>query len=394
MTLQIPTTKQISERNLTEIESKINQTSPLQDIAFNRVIAAILAMLQTSLYKYAAERSLQNLAVSADGADLEEIGAEYDVIRDLAIPATLKISINADDDTVIPATVSFRGVLNGIDYEPESSAIAAGGVAIMTITAVTAGTIGNLNIDDTLTMDTVIPGAEPIGTVTEIIELGTDEEAENVYRSRVLDVIRAKPGGGNAVDYKIWAQAVPGVERAFVYAGKPFDVIETSYPGDRTVYIQAISSIDPDGIAPLSLLDQVRDALNFDPDTLESRPPLGLVDSTLFVESIVRNTYYVEIRGVVFPAESEAQAKSDILAAVEGYFTAVRPFVDGVDYPPERNNVITALSLSDIVQEILAANGSSAQEILFGPAPNIFIPKRTLEPNELLKLGGIAYVVY
>jgi hypothetical protein len=392
MATQIPTTKQLTDANLTEIESKINQTTPIQDVAFNRVIAALQALLQTSLYKYAIERSGQTLAITADGEDLETIGAEYDVIRGFAIPTVLRVSVNAADGTVIPATVTFRGVLNGIDYNPDTSATAAGGAAILTVTAVTAGTIGNLNIDDTLTLDTVIPGAESIGTVTEILELGTDEEPENIYKQRVLNVIRARPGGGNAVDYKIWAEEVEGVATAFVYAGKPFDVIGTSFPGDRTVYVQALESIDPDGIAPPSLLDAVRDTLNFDPVTFESRPPLGLIDDTLFIESIVRNEYFVEIRGGVFPPETEGQAKSDILAAVENYFEEVRPFVDGVDYPPDRNDVITALSISDIVQEILAANRASAQEILFGPAVDIFVPKKTLDPNERVKLGGIAYV--
>ena len=102
-------------------------------------------------------------------------------------------------------------------------------------------------------------------------------------------------GGGNAADYREWAQEVAGVTRAYPYSGKPVALLLESSPPDRTVYIEADTTIDPDGIAPQALLDEVRATITTDPVTGLARQPLGLTDSTLFVESISRTEFFVGI---------------------------------------------------------------------------------------------------
>jgi uncharacterized phage protein gp47/JayE len=59
------------------------------------------------------------------------------------------------------------------------------------------------------------------GNVASTTTLGVEEEEEETYRARILFAERTAGGGGNAVDYKTWAEETPGVERAFPYAGKP-----------------------------------------------------------------------------------------------------------------------------------------------------------------------------
>ena len=58
MSLTIPTTKELKEQNLANLESNINQTSPLADRAFLRVLAAMEALQNTPLYKYAVDHGL------------------------------------------------------------------------------------------------------------------------------------------------------------------------------------------------------------------------------------------------------------------------------------------------------------------------------------------------
>ena len=131
MSLTIPTTKELKEQNLANLESNINQTSPLADKAFLRVLAAMEALQNTPLYKYAVERSLQNLALTASGDDLDKIGSEYGVNRKPAEAAQLEIDLPATDGTIIPATTSFIGDSNGERYYPDASATASGGSAII-----------------------------------------------------------------------------------------------------------------------------------------------------------------------------------------------------------------------------------------------------------------------
>jgi hypothetical protein len=394
MALNIPTTEEIKNRNLANLELAIAQTSPLADKAFLRVLSGMEALNYTELYKLAVERALQNLALTANLEGLKIIGTEFGVIFKTAEAAVLTIELPATDGTVVPATVAFVGDSNGIRYFPDSATVASGGVATISVTAETSGVAGNLNVSDTLTISTQVPGAESSATVLTIDNTGAEEEATEVYRQRVLFAERVQTGGGNAADYTIWSEEVAGVTKAYVFAGKPFDVIGTSFPGDRTIYIQADTTIDPDGIAPTPLLDEVRAAVNNNPVTGLSRPPLGLIDDTLFIESIVRTEFYVEIRGLDVDADIEAQVKSDIEDAITQYFINLRPFVEGVDIVTGRNDTITTVSVSDVVQDVVGAAGGSANEAEFGTVVSVFVSSYTLDPNELAKLAtdGITYV--
>jgi hypothetical protein len=235
-----------------------------------------------------------------------------------------------------------------------------------------------------------ITGAETVAEVTDTTTLGVDRESDADYRPRVLFAQRAVTGGGNATDHKIWSEAVAGVRRAFAYAGRPAAEGD-SYPGDRTIYIEATTAIDADGIAPGTLLDDVRDAVNTNPDTGESRALLGLTDATLFIESIIRTSIFVEISDLDVEAADEANCKSDISDALDLYFRASVPFVDGVDVVQERSDTITNLTVSEVVQDVLKSYGANAQTITFGLVVGVSIPLYLLNPGEMIKLGGVNY---
>lgn len=393
MALTIPTTKEIKELNLAVLELALNQTSPLNEKAFLRVLAAMEAQAYTGIYKLIAERTLQNLALTATGSDLDRIGQEYGVIRKPAEAAVLTISLPATNGTVIPATIDYVGDSNSVRYFPATSVIAAGGAAVSDVTAETLGVIGNLNVSDTLTIGTQVAGATTVATVTVILNIGAEEETDDVYRERVLNAIRSTTGGGNAADHKIWSEEVAGVKQAYPYSGTPTGpppgIDASSVPADRTVFVEADTTIDPDGIAPTSLLDEVRVSINNDPVTGASRPPLGLTDSTLFVESILRTEVDVTITGLTTPLGAETQVKADIDTALAVYFLVITMFVPAIDLPSTRNDLITELTISEIVQDVLTVNASSAESISIdvgGPVTDY-----QLLEGELAKLGTTTY---
>jgi hypothetical protein len=401
----IPTTQQIKDQNVANFESNINQTSPLNDKAFIRVLSAVEAILFKSLYNFGVDRIKQVLATTATNQGLDDIGNDYGVVRKTAVSTVLTATLPGTNGTIIPTTIDFVGDANGIRYAVDASVttgVPTSGLAELTLTAKTAGTIGNLQAGDTLSIGTQIPGAETVATVAviagqtdAILTTGTEAEKDDAYRIRVLDVIRAPGGGGNAADYRNWSQETAGVARAYPYGGKPFDVATTSFPGDRTVYVQADESIDPDGIAPASLLDDVRDTITTDPETGLARQPLGMIDSTLFIESIVRTSFFVQITNLEVSTDFETQAKADIETALEIYFDSLVPFVEGIDVVRERNDLITELTISEVIQDVLSTYGGSAESIAFGLSVGSFITFYSLDPGELAKLGspnGIVYV--
>lgn len=404
MAFQIPTTQELKDQFLANLEAALGQTSPLNDKAFLRVISAAEGIAFTSLAKFAAYQVKQILAITAFGEGLDAIGAEYGVTRKAAEATVLTATLPGIDTTIIPQTIDFIGDANGVRYFLDSSytiGVPTPGVAEMTMTAETLGVIGNLQVGDTLSIGTQVAGAETVATVaiitgetTAILNTGAEAETDEAYRIRILDEIRAIFGGGNAADYRKWAQEVAGVARAYPYAGKPVELLIESSPPDRTVYVEADTSIDPDGIAPQSLLDEVRDTITTDPVTGLARQPLGLTDDTLFVESISRTSFYISIFTLSVPDDLVAKAKSEIEDAVTAYFLFIKPFVDGLDSLIDRNDKITDITVSNVVQDVLSANGGTANGVIFGLFVGDSLPEYQLSPGELSKLasGGITYV--
>jgi hypothetical protein len=488
----IPTTQAIIDNNLVILETNLNQTSPLNDKAFLRVIALMSGMNMTQLYKFGVEKAVQNLALTATGADLDLIGINYGVPRKAGVAAVLNLGISGSDGVQITVTNAYIGDSNGVRYFPDATATIAGGTALFDATADDVGIAGNLNVGDQLTIGAQVAGASPNATVSAIVTEGLNRESDDDYRLRVLNEIRTVGGGSNSADYRRWSEEVDGVERAYPYTGKPFDLgtptrgqidsvslfpvsdqdglyfgisvdggneqtitysgptttaddvalginaqiigartyisggvvyIQSdslgtissiritsagtatiawnlsgqgtgqneSVPGDRTVYVQADETVDPDGIAPQSLLDDVRTSITTDPLTGEDRQCLGSTDETLYVESIYRTEFLMEVRDLNVDASLEAAAKADLEAELEKYIRSVRYFVEGLDSEVDRNNTITSVALGEVANTVLKKYSGYASFIGFGLVPASFLDSYTMNPGELGDNGGISY---
>jgi hypothetical protein len=390
MAFRIPTTTELAASFLTNFESAINQNSPLNDKAFTRVLSAEEALAIIGLYKFGVDAVKQNLALTATGEDLEALGAEYGVNKKLAEATVLTVQFTGIG--TIDETNAVIGVANGMRYTLGAPATGTGaGVPFeFNVTAEQAGVAGNLADGAQVQLETAIAGISRSGNVVDTVNLGVEEEDEEVYRARVLFEIRTVGGGGNAVDYKRWAEEVSGVKRAYPYGGNPTSP-ETSSPPERTVYIEVQTALDTDGIPSQTILDEVRESITRDPETGITRQPLGLTDDTLYVEPITRTGFYVEIRGLVIDPSKEAAAKAEIETDLDTYFRNVFPYVDGVDVEIERNDTITGLTISTTVQTILQRYGATATSVGFGVLEGSFLTEYQLGQGELAKLLDVDY---
>lgn len=381
MAVNIPTTKQLFEENLSNYEQKINQESPLNDRAFLRVTAQNEAGAFTTLYKYGQERALQNLVQTATDGDLDRLGSEYDVPRNPAAAAQFTATLPATTGTIIPSTTIFTGVNNGVKYISIGSVTASAGVATLTLRSTEVGVIGNLNVFDTLKIQSQISGATTTATITAQAITGAELETDEAYRSRILEVIQNPPQGGATTDYRIWAKTVSGVKNAFPYSG-------LTSPGDITVYVEATVAVSPpDGIPNSGLLDQVEDAILYDESGLRSRMPLGVAN--LFVEPITRTSLFTNITGLV--VDNEAAVKDDIETALDNYYRSREPFIQGLTLQQEKSNTITAPDVGSIVNDVVRAAGGTVQNVSFGLAPLGVLPEYILTGGELGKSGGANY---
>ncbi len=181
---------------------------------------------------------------------------------------------------------------------------------------------------------------------------------------------------------------------AYPYSGKPSSLDETSYPGDRTIYIQADTDLDEDGIAPDSLIDDAREMITTDPDTGLARPCMGLTDDTLYVESITRTSVSVRITGLDTPSGQATDVQTAVEAAVETYFDELVPYIDGIDVDTERNDVVTMPSISAVIQDVLESYASSMTFVEYNvdSAGYVSTSSYQLGDGELMKLSEVVYV--
>ena len=198
-------------------------------------------------------------------------------------------------------------------------------------------------------------------------------------------------GGGNSADYRTWAESIPNVKRAYPFSGPYVGSGLTAIPGMRTVYVEALPAYATDGIPDSTLLASVLAALLADPDTSESRLPLGLTSDYLYVRPIIRTPIYVQVTGLAVTSGTIAAAESAITTTLTTYFLGFSPFVQGLDPDFDRLDTVTQSLLARAVQDVLDAYGGTAQSVLFGLSVGSFLGTYTVANNETLKLGGIVW---
>jgi len=388
MAFSLSTTKEAISIILTNLETSIGQSAPLSDKSFLRVLATNLGLLFTGLAKFAVEKSKQNLAETATGDDLELIGTNYGITRKAAVAAVVTLDTTGDGTDVSPL-ITYVSDFSGVRYVPtETTATIPGLTLTFTAQAQTAGEAGNLASGDTLTIESQVAGLSAAAEYNATTTIGTDREEEETYRRRVLTEIRTVGGGGNLADYRTWGEETDGVAAVFPYAGRPA-AEGTTIPGDRTIYVQASTG---DGTADSALKTAVRTSINTDPDTGLSRPPLGMPDSTLFIESITLTGLDIEVENLDFPAGQEADVKTRIEAAVVAYFEDVYPWISGLDLDTDVNDTVTGVSVSNAIQPVLDVTGSSATRVRVKTvSPAAYVDTYELDEGELIELNSISW---
>jgi uncharacterized phage protein gp47/JayE len=392
MANQIPSFQQLIDDAISIYESNLGQTIPLFKRAFFRVVAQIQATYAAGLYRYGRDRAIQNLAITANRDGLIIIGREFGISPEDAVAAEIEVDFNATNGTTYSTSIPFISDDTGLRYFLDSDATVVGTSITLTLTCEDTGPEGNLSVGQIVSLGTPVPGSDPSGVTVQTTITGTEAETTEDFRVRVLDKIRGKNGGANLADYRDWAQEVAGCKRAYPYSGSPVDSGITPLPGMRTVYVEATTDVDPDGIAPPSLITQVRNNIITDPLTGKKRECLGLIESYLYVESIRVTEIYVEIRNLIVDSSVETDCKSDIVSAITSYFDNVRPYIEGLDPGFAKRDVITDLVISAQIDDVLAAYRASATGAGFGLAPSSFLDQYQLGEGERVKFGGIQYV--
>ena len=167
--------------------------------------------------------------------------------------------------------------------------------------------------------------------------------------------------------------------------GPDITAVNTSLPGDRTVFVESVSDVD--GIPTPTLLAAVRASITTGTDGI-NRPPLGDINSTLYVEPIERTAINTTVSGVVIAASLQAQATTKIGEALTNYYDGVEPYIDGLDFELDKNDTITDLSVSSRIQDVLQALGGYADSLIIEVGGDV-LPSYQLGQGEKAKKGTV-----
>lgn len=399
MALATPTTKQISDNVIAQLEASLSQTIPLLPRAFLRVIAKVTAGVYVTIYKYAGFSLLQMFVARATFQTTEINGQ---LIRPLVewgrlvgvgdpIPATqaeLEIDITVLSQVgSLPAGTQLLNTTTGVVYQTTAEVDLDSAIVSVNASASSdqdggdgSGEIGNMVDGQTLQLASAPATVAATATVASTVSAGAEAEEEDAYRARVVRRFQRRAQGGAYSDYQQWGTEVAGVRNVYPYTGSP---------GQVDVYVEAVAG--PDGIPDSSLLEDVLESIEFDPD--ESPSPTGLANrrpanAAINVLAITRTEFDVDITG--FESDDESSVLASIEQGVDEYLRAREPFIVGLSSLPRLDRV-TQGAVAGVVNEIAEANGASVANVILRRGVDTVL-QYTLAHGETAKLGTLTSV--
>lgn len=398
MSLSTPTTKEINDNIIAQLEASLNQTIPLLPKSFLRVLAKALAGVFVLLYKYAGFMFLQMFVRTAVYADTEINGQTVNPLREwgdlvgvpdraAATQAELLIDITVENQTgFLPANTQLVGADNGVTYLTLASVALDAPIVQTTVRAVSdqaggggAGAIGNLDPGATLSFANPLASVSRNATVASQTVTGSDAEAIDAYRQRIIDRFQKRPQGGAYADYEQWGEEPAGILNVYPYTSE--------CPGQVDLYVEATpeSSGDPDGIPTNAQLQEVLDSVELDQSGLASRRPAGALVNAF---PITRVAFVVRVTGLL--VDDLAAVRAQIETALDEYFQAREPFIPGLSLPPRRDR-ITRSAISGVVDDVVSASGGIFTSV-FLELNSVDLQIYSLGVGEKAKLSTVEWV--
>lgn len=393
MSLNTPTTQEISDNIVAQMSVSLGQSIPLLPKSFIRVLAKVLAGVFVILYKYGGFVAQQQFVRTASASATEfngvkviplvEWGRQVGVGDPIAATrAELLVTVTVTNQTgTLPSGSQLINSTTGVTY------ITIGAVALnaptvqATIRAVAdqsggdgSGVQGNMSPGQTLSFANPLANVARTVTVVSQSVTGADAETTDAYRQRVLDRFQQRPQGGAYADYRAWATEVAGIANAYPYT--------SSLPGQVDVYVESATEVD--GIPTPAQLQDVADSIEFDQSGLASRRP---ANAFVNVKPITRSGFDVVVTGL--SVANQPAVEATIEQALEEYFLSREPFIDGLSVLP-RLDRITQSGIGGVVDDIVSAAGGVFVSVEVSKA-SIAFPLYALNEGEKAKALSVTF---
>lgn len=339
---EIPSISDIKDRIISDIEGEINQTTPALPKSLNRIIASALAGLFFLCYQAIMWVYRQIFPQTSDYPFLILHGAIVGLNPISAIAAVIVCDVPGTTGGYVYQGYTFVGS-NGIIYKVNATVEIIAGVAEdVSMTALTAGDVGNLADGEELSITSTTANIDGIATVTSTTIYGYDKESDESYRTRVIARYKKRLQGGSPADYNLWGLECPN----FIWVGPYAD---PALPGVIVVYGKVDNQTD--GIPTSNQLTSLLNYLKFDPETGKAyRRPIGDILTTAPI-TIQKFDIEVSIK------DGTPEIKADIENSIIEYVSSLEPYIEGVS--DIRKDTLTNSNVSNVASDISEIEGST-----------------------------------
>jgi uncharacterized phage protein gp47/JayE len=246
-----PTVAALIARVQTDIEGEIAGVTARLRRRFEYGLARAIAGVAHHLHGHLAWVAEQIIVDQASEKYVLRWADFFGVARRPAVAAQGDITVIGDGAAVLLAGTEFIRLADGARYTVDAEHDPVTVSETVAVTAVDAGTSGNMVAGQTLQLSTIIPGITSQATVASggIID-GAELESVESLRTRTLARIQQPPRGGAPGDHVTWALEVPGVYRAWEYPRQDVD-------GSARAGVVSIAFLTESGLPSSGLRDDV-----------------------------------------------------------------------------------------------------------------------------------------
>src|SRR5665213_4590859 len=214
MSFRAPTLGEIIAANQGDLESRIPGADAWLPVSAMQGIAFAKSGADDDFYAYLVNRSKQLFPRSAT-YNLVSLAAQKGIFQKGVQATVLTLSLTGTNGTVDAGTVLQRR--DGVQYTTRADATLVGGAATVSVVSIVPSAASNCTTGTQLAFVSPVPGIASTVAVAGTVQSGADQETLDALRGRLTKRWQQPPQGGAYSDYVGWAEAVPGVTRAWAF---------------------------------------------------------------------------------------------------------------------------------------------------------------------------------
>jgi len=383
--INLPTTQQIYNNIIADLEAKYSITIPTIGKSFLRAYASVLAGHLKLSYLLIGNVQKNIFVDTADpesqGGTLERFGfVKLGRYPFKATQGIYEIQATGEIGAIIPAGTTFKSDDNSLNpgylFISDSSVTLLNTTYGFPVRALTAGLESQLQVGNTLTVTAPLANIDSSFEVNVEVTEPISAEGIEAYRQKAIQAYRLEPQGGAGADYRLWASDAQGVKQSYPYAA--------GGNGNQVVlYVEATTadSTDGKGTPSAQILTDVEEAIE---DPTVDRPSRKPITDIVNYQGITPLDVAITINGSSFTTAQETLIDNSL----EITLSKIRPFVSSIDVLSDRNDIFdTNKVISIILESVLGSSFGAIDLVIDGNAVSTF----TFTDGDIPYLNSVTY---